>query len=81
MLEIRKYSSAAARRTHANGRALPIRLVGIDIIGLLPMGKGQTKFVVVAVYYFTKWVEAELLAKITEQKIMDSFGRMSYAGS
>ncbi|XP_058105315.1 uncharacterized protein LOC131248851 [Magnolia sinica] len=71
MSTIRKYSSVAARRTHANGRALPIRLVGINIIGSLPTGKGHTKFVVVAVDYFTKWAEVELLAKITEQKITD----------
>ena len=30
--------------------------------------KGQTKFAVVAVDYFTKWSEAEPLAQITEQK-------------
>ena len=34
----------------------------------MPTGKGQTKFVVVAVDYFTKWAEAEPLAQITEQK-------------
>ena len=33
------------------------------------MGKGQCKFIIVAVDYFTKWAEAEPLATITEQKI------------
>ena len=33
------------------------------------MAKGQVKFTVVAVDYFTKWVEAEPLATITEKKI------------
>ena len=42
---------------------------GLDILGLLPIGKGQCKFVVVAVDYFTKWAEAEPLATITEQKV------------
>ncbi|XP_058078138.1 uncharacterized protein LOC131226529 [Magnolia sinica] len=32
---------------------------------------GQTKYVIVAVDYFTKWAEAEPIAKITEQRIKD----------
>ncbi|CAL8161972.1 unnamed protein product [Prunus armeniaca] len=32
----------------------------------MPEGKGQTKFAIVAVDYFTKWAEAEPLATITE---------------
>ena len=42
---------------------------GLDILGLLPIGKGQCKFIIVVVDYFTKWAEAEPLATITEQKI------------
>ena len=42
---------------------------GIDILGPLPLGKGQVKFLLVAIDYFTKWVEAEALATITEAKI------------
>ena len=41
----------------------------IDIVGPLPLGKGQVKFLLVAINYFTKWVEAEALAKITKAKI------------
>ena len=33
------------------------------------MAKGQVKFAVIAVDYFTKWVETEPLATITEKKI------------
>ncbi|MGV7994897.1 integrase catalytic domain-containing protein, partial [Mycobacterium kansasii] len=44
---------------------------GIDIIGPLPTGKRQVKFAIVAVDYFTKWAEAEPVAKITEQKVID----------
>ena len=41
----------------------------MDILGPLPLGKGQCKFIIVVVDYFTKWDEAEPLATIIEQKI------------
>ncbi|XP_065628388.1 uncharacterized protein LOC136067057 [Quercus suber] len=47
----------------------PFAQWGIDIVGPLPQGKGQVKFLLVAIDYFTKWVEAEALATITEAKI------------
>ncbi|KAL2518595.1 Uncharacterized protein Adt_14842 [Abeliophyllum distichum] len=47
----------------------PFAKCRIDFIGPLPMGKGGVKFAVVAVDYFTKWCEAEPLAKITEENI------------
>ena len=50
----------------------PFAQWGIDIIGPLPMAKGQVKFAVVAVDYFTKWAEVEPLATITEKK-MENF--------
>ena len=43
----------------------PFAQWGIDIVGPLPQGKGQVKFLLVAIDYFTKWVEAEALATIT----------------
>ena len=42
---------------------------GIDIMGPLPQGKRQMKFLLVAIDYFTKWVEAEAFATITETKV------------
>jgi ribonuclease HI len=47
----------------------PFSMWGVDIVGPLPPGKGGVKFVVVAVDYFTKWVEAEALVHITSQNI------------
>ena len=41
----------------------------IDIVGPLPRGKKQVKFLLVAIDYFTKWVEVEPLEVITEGKI------------
>ena len=40
-----------------------------DIVSPLPQGKGQVKFLLVVIDYFTKWVEAEALATITESRI------------
>ena len=47
----------------------PFQQWGLDILGPLPVGKGQCKFTIVGVDYFTKWAEAEPLATITEQKV------------
>ena len=47
----------------------PFTQRGIDIVDPLPQGKGQVKFLLVAIDYFTKWVKAEALATITEVRI------------
>ena len=47
----------------------PFQQWGLEILGPLPIGKGQCKFIIVVVDYFTKWAEAEPLATIIEQKI------------
>lgn len=43
---------------------------GIDIVGPFPKAPGRYKFLVVAVGYFTKWVEAEPLTSITGKNIL-----------
>ena len=43
----------------------PFAQWGLDILGPFPLGIRQMKFLVVRIDYFTKWVEAEPLAKIT----------------
>ena len=49
----------------------PFAQWGIDLVGPLPLARGQNKFGVVAIDYFTKWVEAEALTTITEQKMVN----------
>nr|KYP50147.1 Pol polyprotein [Cajanus cajan] len=41
----------------------------MDILGPFPPAKGQLKFLLVAVDYFTKWIEACPLAKITTENV------------
>ena len=47
----------------------PFAQWGINIVGPLPQGKKQVKFLLITIDYFTKWVEAEALATITETKV------------
>ena len=49
----------------------PFAQWGVDILGPFPPASDQRKFIVVAIDYFTKWVEAEPLAQITERKMED----------
>lgn len=45
---------------------MPIRLMGIDIVGPFIKTQGRKQLLVIVVDYFTKWVETEQLARISE---------------
>ena len=47
----------------------PFAKWGIDIIGPLPTAVGRLKYAIVAIDYFTKWVEAQPLANITAKNV------------
>jgi len=51
----------------------PFHQWGMDILGPFPQAPGRLKFLVVAIDYFTKWIEAEPLATITSSKIQKFF--------
>ncbi|VFQ92735.1 unnamed protein product [Cuscuta campestris] len=53
---------------------IPFSRWGIDIVGALPKGAGQARWIVVEIDYFTKWVEAEPLAGITGRQMIDFVG-------
>nr|KYP72882.1 Gypsy retrotransposon integrase-like protein 1 [Cajanus cajan] len=56
---------ASATELHSISSPWSFALWGVDILGLFPLAKGQCKFLIVAVDYFTKWIEAEPLTSIT----------------
>ncbi|RDX84457.1 Tf2-6, partial [Mucuna pruriens] len=47
----------------------PFHKWGIDILGPFPLAPGQVKFLMVAMDYFTKWIEAEPMATITAERV------------
>jgi len=47
----------------------PFSKWGMDILGPFSPGKGQVKFLIVVVDYFTKWIEAKPLTTITAQQV------------
>jgi len=47
----------------------PFHTRGIDILGPFPLAIRQMKYLIVAIEYFTKWIEAEPVAQITAHKV------------
>ncbi|XP_052113192.1 uncharacterized protein LOC127744804 [Arachis duranensis] len=43
----------------------PFSQWGVDLLGPFPVGPGQVKYLIVAIDYYTKWIEAEPLASIS----------------
>jgi hypothetical protein len=46
----------------------PFAQWGLDLVGLLPRAMGNRQWLIVATDYFTKWVEAEPLARIIDSE-------------
>ena len=53
----------------------PFAWWGIDLLGPFPKAAGQLKYLVVAVDYSSKWIEAEPLTKITAKNVLRFFKR------
>ncbi|GJU22941.1 reverse transcriptase domain-containing protein [Tanacetum coccineum] len=53
---------------------------GMDVLGPLPEAPKKVKYVIVAIDYFTKWIEAKLLARTTGKEVKNSFGTTSFVG-
>ncbi|XP_068503606.1 uncharacterized protein [Phaseolus vulgaris] len=56
--------------------SMVIRHLGMDIIGPFTPGKGQTKFLIVGVIYFIKWIEVEPLASISAKNVQNFVWRI-----
>ncbi|XP_061344902.1 uncharacterized protein LOC133290804 [Gastrolobium bilobum] len=53
----------------------PFHKWGMDILRPFPKATGRVQWLIVAIDYFTKWVEAEPVATITSQKVRKFFWR------
>ena len=49
----------------------PFAQWGVDILGPLPQAPLQRKFLIVAIDYFSKWIEIEPIAKITRRNTIN----------
>lgn len=51
----------------------PFFMWGIDLVGPLPKSLKQKKFIIVAIDYYTKWVEEKPLPRIREIEVIEFF--------
>ena len=51
----------------------PLQRWGMDLVGPLPPSQGVNKFTIVAIEYFTRWIEAKPLARITSETVRKFF--------
>ena len=75
---VRKYDKCQkfSKTTHQPSKQVssfvahwPFSQWGLDILGLFPLAKAQKKFMIVVCEYFTKWVEAKAVARISQKSI------------
>ncbi|RDX76099.1 hypothetical protein CR513_43952, partial [Mucuna pruriens] len=59
------YTQSTTRATTLDHLTMVVLYVGVHILGLFPLTTSQIKFLIVAIDYFTKLVEAEPVATIT----------------
>ncbi|RDX59106.1 Pol polyprotein, partial [Mucuna pruriens] len=60
---------APPEHLHSVTSPWPFYKWGVDILGPFPVTPGQIKFLIVAIDYFTKWVEAEPITTISSEKV------------
>lgn len=61
-----------ADRTASINAPWPFVQWGMDILRPFSIALGQQKFLLAIIDYFTKWIEAKPLAKITEPRMDES---------
>ncbi|GKE43804.1 reverse transcriptase domain-containing protein, partial [Tanacetum coccineum] len=55
---------------HEDAKKEPFYQWGVDILRPLPPARGGAKFLIMAIDYFTKWIEAKPLVKITRKEVL-----------
>jgi hypothetical protein len=66
-------SKAPAQPSQLITPSWPLQRWGINIVGPLPIAQGNYQYVLVAVEYFTKWVEAKPITNMTSATIKKFF--------
>ena len=64
-----------SRRTLHDHVPLAVQQVGIDLLSVFSLASRQVKHLIVAINYFTKWIEVELLSTITATQARKFFWR------
>lgn len=52
----------------------------MNIMGLFLLAPGQLEFLIIGVGYFTKWIEVEVIAKITIERVRCFYWKKNCAG-
>ncbi|XP_031127678.1 uncharacterized protein LOC116029775 [Ipomoea triloba] len=55
--------------------AIPFAKWGVDLLGPLPQAPGRHKYCIVAIDYFTKWMEVEPLERSQNTNVADFYGK------
>ena len=58
----------------------PFAQWGINIVGPLPIALASKKLLLVAIDYFSKWIEAEAFMSIKDKDVIQSSGGILFAG-
>ena len=69
MPKVQQHHQIANGRAHPDDDPMTFYSMGIGNHGPFPIAMRQLKFLVVGIDYFTKLVEAEALATITEKNV------------
>src|ERR1044072_5473101 len=75
MSEAFSHTPSSARISKCNSRSLAFPQMGADILGPFPPARQQVRFLIVAVDYFTKGIEAEAVATITAARVKSFYWR------
>ena len=70
MSMLRKCPDETRRDDDTNILTMALHPWGIDIIGPFLLGKKQLRFLIIAIDYFIKWVEAKPMMTIIEAKVI-----------